>query len=277
MRCLFCKNDSTGSKSIEHIVPESLGNKSLTLPVGYVCDSCNNYFARKVEKPFMEIPAIRQMRFQLDVPNKKKRVPSISGVFNNGVQVKLKKMHNNSLAYVAEIEPKDLPKMNNNVSYLFTDAFSNETKIDSDKTVSRFIGKIALEALAEKLMPIENSLNDLIDNSNSESIRRHVRYGEIDNWPCSIRRIYDYDKEWENNGETIQKVCEYDFLVIPSEKDSEISKDNESILIELFFVIVIWGMEYAINLGGPDIKGYTNWLEKNNCVSPLYFENKTEE
>ena len=65
--------------------------------------------------------------------------------------------------------------------------------------------------------------------------------------------------------------------MIPSEKDSEISKDNESILIELFFVIVIWGMEYAINLGGPDIKGYINWLEKNNYVSPLYFENKTEE
>ncbi|HET8891812.1 MAG TPA: HNH endonuclease [Candidatus Angelobacter sp.] len=26
-RCIFCKNDSSGSRSIEHILPESLGNK----------------------------------------------------------------------------------------------------------------------------------------------------------------------------------------------------------------------------------------------------------
>ena len=53
MRCLFCKKDSDETKSIEHIVPESLGNKSFVLPLGYVCDKCNNYFALRVEKPFM--------------------------------------------------------------------------------------------------------------------------------------------------------------------------------------------------------------------------------
>ena len=35
MRCLFCKKDSDETKSIEHIVPESLGNKSFVLPLGY--------------------------------------------------------------------------------------------------------------------------------------------------------------------------------------------------------------------------------------------------
>ena len=71
MRCLFCKQDSSNTKSVEHIIPESLGNKTLILPRGYVCDKCNNYFAIKVEKPFMELPEIRQLRFQELIPNKK--------------------------------------------------------------------------------------------------------------------------------------------------------------------------------------------------------------
>jgi len=28
MRCIFCQEYSTNSKSVEHIIPESLGNKS---------------------------------------------------------------------------------------------------------------------------------------------------------------------------------------------------------------------------------------------------------
>lgn len=40
--CIFCHKDSSNSKSIEHIIPESLGNKEHILPNGYVCDICNN-------------------------------------------------------------------------------------------------------------------------------------------------------------------------------------------------------------------------------------------
>ena len=33
MRCLFCKQDSSSAKSIEHIIPESMGNTKLILPL----------------------------------------------------------------------------------------------------------------------------------------------------------------------------------------------------------------------------------------------------
>lgn len=49
MQCIFCHKDSSTSKSIEHIIPESLGNKEHFLPKGYVCDECNHYFAIKIE------------------------------------------------------------------------------------------------------------------------------------------------------------------------------------------------------------------------------------
>jgi len=36
MQCIFCHKDSSTSKSVEHIIPESLGNKHHFLPKGYV-------------------------------------------------------------------------------------------------------------------------------------------------------------------------------------------------------------------------------------------------
>ena len=44
-KCIICdsKNDS---KSIEHIIPESLGNQHYTLEKGELCDKCNNLFSK---------------------------------------------------------------------------------------------------------------------------------------------------------------------------------------------------------------------------------------
>ncbi len=44
---LVLQKNSDNSKSIEHIIPESLGNKSFILPLGFVCDKC---FYRSEEK-----------------------------------------------------------------------------------------------------------------------------------------------------------------------------------------------------------------------------------
>ncbi|MGJ4749067.1 HNH endonuclease, partial [Leptospira sp. SA-E8] len=76
MRCIFCKQDSSTSRSVEHIVPESLGNVEHTLPVGVVCDGCNQYFARKVERPVLESPMLRLLRAEMDIPNKRGRLPN---------------------------------------------------------------------------------------------------------------------------------------------------------------------------------------------------------
>ncbi|MGY4506703.1 HNH endonuclease [Bradyrhizobium sp. USDA 3650] len=84
MRCLFCKRDSSASRSVEHIIPESLGNFTHVLSRGVVCDACNNYFAREVEKPFLDVSGIEILRFHQGLASKKGRVPLISGaVFPN--------------------------------------------------------------------------------------------------------------------------------------------------------------------------------------------------
>ena len=83
MRCIFCKTDSSETKSIEHIIPESLGNKSFVLPRGYVCDKCNNYFAREIERPFLEQINVQLLRFEESIPNKKNRIPKIKGIIED--------------------------------------------------------------------------------------------------------------------------------------------------------------------------------------------------
>ena len=75
MKCIFCKHDSSSSVSVEHVIPESLGNKKTVLPKGAVCDSCNNYFASKVEKPVLASGEFTQLRFNQLLKNKKGRVP----------------------------------------------------------------------------------------------------------------------------------------------------------------------------------------------------------
>lgn len=273
MRCLFCKNDSTNAKSVEHIIPESLGNKTFILPLGYICDTCNNYFARKVERPFMEIPEIQQMRFKLEVPNKKNRFPKIDGVLDNGSPIVLsKKQINNEIIHILEIAPEEIEKFFvDNPTQIIMSIFTNETILKSDKIVSRFIAKMALEALALRLKTIENSLDDLIDDIKYDAIRRHARLGFIENWPCSIRRIYSFDKKWGTDNDPEQKIYEWDFLLIPIDNKVDINSIKEPILAELYFVVVIWGIEFAINMAGPEIEGYLIWLKEHNNISPLYY------
>ncbi|MCZ8293407.1 MAG: hypothetical protein O9312_07815 [Hylemonella sp.] len=75
MRCIFCKSDSGSSCSVEHIIPESIGNTNHTLPKGAVCDACNQYFARKVERPLLESSLFRHLRAGMGIANKRGRVP----------------------------------------------------------------------------------------------------------------------------------------------------------------------------------------------------------
>lgn len=41
---------------------------------------------------------------------------------------------------------------------------------------------------------------------------------------------------------------------------------------EYYGVIAILGIEYAINLGGPELLGFQQWLSEHNDRSPLYCE-----
>lgn len=212
MRCIFCKNSSESSVSVEHIIPESLGNVEHTLPKGVVCDACNNYFARKVEQPVLDSPMIRFLRRERHILNKRKRLP----VFQD----------------------QELPKL------------------PEYRLMSRFLAKAALEALALKTISVHGSNAEIVDKVELDILRTYARYNHGETWPFSYRTLYPVNAIFKEDSTWYEVLHEFDLLVTES--------------MEFYFAVVIWGVEFVINIGGPDLIGYQQWLKQHNYVSPLY-------
>lgn len=261
MRCLFCKNSTINSKSVEHIIPESLGNQNQILPKGVVCDKCNNFFAINIEKPFLELKAISLLRFNEGIPNKRNKIPSTKGILFPNYPVTLNKsIKDDELMATVDVPPEAFEKILTQGKGTIT--FLKEAPLPNGTVVSRFLGKIALEAMAQRLVDHPEGLDYLVHEHQLDPLRDHVRRGKIKDWPVHIRRIYDADKKWRVSENSFQVIYEYDIL----------ATENQ----EYFFVLAIFGLEFSINYGEPSVDGYIEWLEKNNNCSPLYIgKNKT--
>lgn len=119
-------------------------------------------------------------------------------------------------------------------------------------TVSRFLAKVALESMAQRVVAYPEGLAYLCDEPQLDELRDHARYGRPEVWPVHVRSIYPADAAIIEHEEMRQIVHESDFLVTPWG--------------EWFHV----GIEFTINLGGPEIDGYLRWLDSNRRVSRLY-------
>jgi len=256
MQCLFCKNDSSDSRSIEHIIPESLGNLRSTLPPGVVCDKCNNYFSRKVEKPFMELAPIMQLRFHQEITSKRGKVPPIQGILAPKFPVIVHRDPKSYFKASVHVEPeafKHIMELKKGLLIL-----PSGCKLPSNLIVSRFLAKVAIEAMADRLSAYPEGLIYLVNEIQLDPIRNHARRGKITNWPIHIRRIYDAHQKWiDEKGTEGQMVYEFDILWTPWN--------------ELFLVLAIFGLELVINYGGPEIDGYKHWLSENRYISPLHW------
>ncbi len=259
MRCIFCKQATSNSKSIEHIIPESLGNTEYILPIGIVCDKCNNYIAREVEKPFLDSLYIRERRFYASMTNKKDRIPPLDGFHPQSLTpIQLIKLPDEKQISVGAAPDVDETR--------WIASFHKNKKGDlvfpigekpSDYIISRFIGKIGLEVLAHRTSNIPGAIDEIIDKPELDELRQYVRIGKPQNvWPISFRPIYPPDFLFNDSNEDYTIAHEFDILITDQG--------------EHYVVVVIFGDEYVLNLGGPEIEGYERWLQMNNNLSPLY-------
>lgn len=256
MHCLFCKKESSASRSQEHIIPESLGNTRYVLPPGVVCDQCNNYFSREVEKPFLESAAVTLLRFHQAIPNKRGRVPAINGILMPGFPVTCWKQPKDSFLAHLALEPDGLKHLlSSDTGRIVLPARGTPP---SDRVVSRFLAKASLEALASRLVKYPEGREYLATEPQLDLLRDHARRGRTPGWPFSVRRIYDADQYWfDERGSILQTVHEFDIL--------------QTDTCEYYFVLAIFGLELALNMGGPEIDGYLEWLDRHSGVSPLYW------
>jgi hypothetical protein len=259
MNCIFCKSSSSGSVSIEHIIPESLGNTRHVLPRGIVCDKCNNYFSRKLEKPLLDTEYFTHKRFRNFLPNKMGRIPAIGNVSGpEGIVLELGR-ELSGMTHVYPVDDKDSIQFLRHVLTHKKGYFIIPNPSPVNKyLVSRFLSKIALEVVAHKVMNQPGWEKDVVFRPELDELRYFARYGDINKvWPFFERRLYEENHTFlTENGERHQILHEFDTLY---------TRNNE-----LFVIMAILGVEYTINVGGPEIDGYLLWLEENGYGSPLY-------
>lgn len=260
MRCIFCRQDSSGSRSREHIIPESLGNTDHILPIGVVCDSCNNYVAREVEKPILDSRYFQERRFHLAVANKRDRVPVLDGFHTQSLtRVQLANSLTDGMSVRAHPDADESRWIRSMLAGKTGTLILPMGEPPNGYRLSRFIGKIGLEVLAQRVLEVPGGLDEIVDKPELDELRTYVRRGSTKLiWPLSRRQIYAADFAFSEGADVYQVLHEYQILVTPEN--------------EYFIVVAIFGEEFALNLAGPDISGYSKWLAQNGDRSPLYPE-----
>jgi hypothetical protein len=262
MRCLFCKLSSDDAKSIEHIVPESLGNTRHFLPRGAVCDRCNNYFARKIEGPLLSHPSFRNLRAWYQIPTKGKKLPTLLGIqFGTDINVSLRVASDTDKIRIGPYSVA--PERASDRSALLRGLSSDEMGFafilgdpPPEKEMSRLLAKMALEAHWHRFYP--DKIERFIDEPHYDRIRNWARNGNnFDAWPFSSRVIYPEETLMRHPKTNAWVQVGFGFDLFPTERG------------ETFFAFCLYGHEYVVNVGGPSIKGYEEWLKENNFESPL--------
>ena len=199
--CPYCKNvilfdkdssNESNSKSEEHIIPFSLGNEEIVIPKGIICDRCNNYFAREIEKPFLNNKTIKQMRSYHRIPSRKNKIPA-TRVNINGEYARMVFNYKNNYAI---INFDDLS--NETISEFISNPppfLSFDVNIDDLKDkyyVSRLLIKIFTEInlyySIELMKPKENNWF-LVFDKKMEELYNYVRFGD------RKKKLYDYKVE----------------------------------------------------------------------------------
>ena len=273
MNCIFCHKISDNSKSVEHIIPESLGNKKHTLWKGAVCDKCNNYFAVKIEKKLLEQPYFKNVRHRRDIYTKKGHsVPQIvllstDNGWKNAV-LDFNEKRGNSIYFENDEDFAPLMSEGKIIVPLLLEPESN------NYILSRFLAKCAFEYMALLFDNTENisrdAIIDFLREKQFDAIRKYARYGEGEKlWKYNQRRIYGEDVRFidknENNGQPYEVLHEMCLFI----DKSTVSESNDIFYAETYFAIVIMGIEFVINVGENEIENYQSWLKRNNYKSPI--------
>jgi hypothetical protein len=260
-RCIFCKSNSAPFTSLEHIVSESLGNTEHVLLRGVVCDGCNNYFAIKVEGPILGSDFFQQARHRNVIPNKRKRIPIQNLIsFPDALPLEMGFAKDGS-KYLAAADESFSDKFVHRVlnSSQLTATFLVAEKPPS-RLFSRFLLLMGLEYLAHRMLPVcDGILKDHINNKALDEARRYSRFNEGNSdWPYHECVLYPEDAPFTDSEIGLPFDVPHEFTLLYTDG------------MEMYFVIAIFGIQYTINLGGPEIDGFLKWLSENSNASPLY-------
>ena len=131
------------SFSEEHIIPLSLGNDQLIIPPGIICDECNNYFAREIEKRFLANETISRLRSFHLVPNRRNRVPELE-VLVGKEKSKIEYSAKQNCLFIG-LSKENIDQIESErISTLISKGIYAED-LTNDYSISRFLVKVFLE------------------------------------------------------------------------------------------------------------------------------------
>jgi hypothetical protein len=238
-----------------------LGNIQHVLPRGAVCDTCNNYFARKIEGPLLETPWFRHVRSWQWVPNKRGLIPPIRGFVPGARMGAHVWLDGASLTLGGRNEGEHRALTDAIQSGRARSVYIPIIEAIDQRLMSRFLAKVALEVLTERIIHVDGWNEEIVDKEALDPLRRFARVGDRpEKWPFSRRRIYGED-DIHGNGADYQVLHEFTIQCEPVPEPGD---------FDLYTVVCIFGEEFTINIGEPEIVSYERWLKARSGTSPLY-------
>ena len=211
--CLFCRSEGPFS-TVEHIVPESLGNDNLLLRE-HICDVCQAYFGKEIEQYVLSKTPLGFWRTILGIKTKQGRSPSVDfsqpkrqkGAFPivHPLQDNIGFTYHEDGSTSVEINNPDIVKEivqegKNQFNFVFTPKVIH--------MVGRFLCKISVELIC---------LSDP-EQARSETLlpaRRYARFGDFDGlWPIfhfTKGSLQDFKRVREDNGELVEDIDCYSY------------------------------------------------------------------
>lgn len=186
MSCIFCRSDGPYN-TVEHIIPESLGNTEDVL-TGAVCDKCQNYFGKEVESYVLSKSPFAFWRVAYNLKNKKGNAPfyntSLPLVQKGTIPDSHLYNDNDIIFHPANVSDESIIEVEINDSKLRNCILSrNKNKINLVITpkmliqIGRFLGKMALEFLYKVC-------SQEVFEKRYDNIRKYARYGTVKTiWP----------------------------------------------------------------------------------------------
>ena len=270
MVCIFCKKESSQSKSVEHIIPESLGNTKNILPRGIVCDKCNEYFGRKIEKKVLALSFFSQLRARNAIPSKKNRIPAekllvyhpeVGSDEHDSFFIRGKGINILSTPWPIATKIVSSP-----TSKIIVESLSFNNPPTDDLLVARFLAKIAVEILTQSVIENKWDLTLIHSDERVEPIRKFARYGTPGlKWEYYVRQLYKEDEKFfysHDLNTPVDVLYNYGHFFI-----------NE----EMYLSLIIKGFEFTINMGMPEIGRYIQWILVNKGRSAIYTTNVISE
>jgi hypothetical protein len=214
MNCLFCSGNGQFN-TVEHIIPESLGNDDLVLQKE-ICDSCQNYLSQNENYVLANTPVAFWRTF-LSIKTKKRKFPKPDLGKSRESKGRFPDSHplHDNVKYIAHqdfttevilpvaLQNEILETGQGKAKYVITPRVIFE--------LGRFLGKIGLELVC-KSDPLTSRTPEF------DLIRKYVRYGTASElWPLfyttcgTVEDLFLYSQSGEDVKEDV--VC-YSFKLL---------------------------------------------------------------